>query len=113
MFSLEGDYFVVRFFGPGEKILDLVPSIPKERLMDLREVGLNDRQIGALRLMVNENLRFTIGQYIKDFKVTDKTARVDLKELLRMGFIEKLGTTKGAYFKAKAVVTEIAPKLPK
>ena len=100
-FTEEGDYFVVCFYGPGEKILDLVPGIPKERQMDLKELGLNIRQIDALRLMVNENMLFTIDQYIKKFKVTDKTARTDLKKLLVVGLVEKTGRTKGSFFKAK------------
>lgn len=97
----EGNFFVVKFFGPGDKILDLVPSIPKERQIDLRELGLNERQIEALRLMVNEEKTFTISQYMKKLKVTDKTARTDLKELESLNFIGKIGKTKGAYFRAK------------
>lgn len=100
-FSEEGNFFVVKFYGPGDKILDLVPSIPKERQTDLKELGLNNRQIETLRLMVNEKKTFTISQYIEKFKVTDKTARVDLKELEIKNFIEKVGRTKGAYFRAK------------
>jgi hypothetical protein len=30
-FVEEGDFFVVRLYGPGEKILDLTPGIPKEK----------------------------------------------------------------------------------
>lgn len=99
--SEEGNFFVVKFYGPGDKILDLVPSIPEERQIDLKELGLNDRQIEALRLMVNEKRNLSIGQYIERFKVTDKTARADLKELTLKNFIEKIGKTKGAYFRAK------------
>ncbi|MBM4141273.1 MAG: DUF4062 domain-containing protein, partial [Nitrospira sp.] len=46
-FLEEGNFFVVTFNGPGDRILDLVPSIPKERQVDLRELGLNERQIEA------------------------------------------------------------------
>ena len=79
----EGDFFVARFYGPGDKILDLVPSIPKERQTDLRELGLNDRQIEALRLMVNEGQSFTNRKYRDMFKVTNKTAATDLKILVK------------------------------
>lgn len=85
----------------GDRILDLVPSIPKERQIDLRELGLNERQIEVLRLMLNERRTLTIGQYIKTFKITDKTARTDLKELESKDFVEKIGETKGAFFRAK------------
>lgn len=87
--------------GPGDRILNLVPTIPKERQIDLRELGLNERQMEALRLMVNEKKTFTISQYINAFKVTDKTARTDLKELESLNLIEKVGKTKGAFFSAK------------
>ncbi len=100
-FLEEGNFFVAKFYGPGDKILDLVPSIPKERQIDLRELGLNERQIEVLRLMLNERRTFTIKQYIKTFKITDKTARTDLKELESKAFVEKIGETKGAFFRAK------------
>jgi len=97
----EGNFFVIKFYGPGEKILDLVSNIPKERQTDLKELGLNERQIDALRLMVNEKIALTITQYIKKFKVTDKTARMDLQGLSSKELIEKVGKTKGTYFQAK------------
>lgn len=78
-----------------------MPSIPKERQIDLRELRLNERQIEVLRLMLNERRSFTIKQYIKTFKITDKTARTDLKELESKAFVEKVGETKGAFFRAK------------
>ncbi len=96
-----GDFFRIIFYGPGDKILDLVPSIPKERQTDLKELGLNERQIEALRLMVNEGKNITIEEYYKSFKVNEKTARRDLKGLIKVGFVEKVGTTKKAFFKAK------------
>jgi predicted HTH transcriptional regulator len=100
-FLEEGNFFVAKFYGPGDKILDLVSSIPKERQTDLKELGLNERQIEALRLMVNEGKKFVIDEYSGLFSVHDKTARRDLKKLTRTGFVEKIGTTKKAFFKAK------------
>lgn len=105
-FEEEGDFFVVRFYGPGDKILDLVPSIPEERQTDLKKLGLNERQIEALRLMVNDGKTFTVVSYIERFGVTDKTARTDLKRLTTQNLVIKTGQTKGAYFHTKG-------KLPK
>lgn len=48
------------FWGPGDRILDL---IPRAGVTDLRELGLNERQIEALRLMVNEGMEFTNQAY--------------------------------------------------
>ena len=97
----EGDFFVARFYGPGDKILDLVPSIPEERQTDLKKLGLNERQIEALRLMVNERKKITITSYATLFSISDKTAKRDMKELVKTGFVVKVGHIKGAYFEAK------------
>jgi len=53
-FLEEGDTFVVKFYGPEDNILDLVSSIPEERVIDLKELKLKDIQIQALKLMVND-----------------------------------------------------------
>ena len=100
-FSEPGKFFRVTFYGPGDKILDLVSSIPEERQTDLKKLGLNERQIEALRLMVNEGKEFTISNYCEILHVNEKTARRDFKKLINVGFVEKVGVTKNAYFKAK------------
>lgn len=46
--------------GPGDRILDL---IPRAGVTDLRDLGLNERQIEALRLMVNEGQELTNREY--------------------------------------------------
>lgn len=98
-FSEESNFFIVKFFGPEDKILDLVPDIPQERQIDLRELGLNARQIEALRLMVNERKQLTIATYLEVFKnIVKKTAIRDLKKLVETGFVKKVGYKKGAYF---------------
>ncbi|MCK4357598.1 MAG: DUF4062 domain-containing protein [Candidatus Cloacimonetes bacterium] len=95
------NFFRVTFYGPGEKILDLVSNIPEERQTDLKELGLNERQIEALRLMVNEDEKITIRKYANFFNVSDKTVKRDLKKLVETGFVVKVGYKKGAYFEAK------------
>lgn len=101
-FSEEGDFFVVRFYGPGDKILDLVPSIPEYRQTDLKKIGLNERQIEALRLMVNEKRQMTITSYLEIFQgIVKKTAIRDMKKLVETGFVKKVGYKKGAYFCAE------------
>jgi ATP-dependent DNA helicase RecG len=101
IFSTNGGFFKVIFYGPGERILDLVPSIPKERQINLKEAGLNERQINALKLMINENEKITIKKYVNLFKVSDKTAKRDLRGLVESDFVIKKGVKKGAYFEAK------------
>lgn len=99
--SQPGNFFKVTFYGPGDKILDLVQSIPEERQIDLRELGLNDRQIGVLKLMVNKKQNITIQKYADMFNISDKTAKRDIKKLVEAEMVEKVGFKKGAYFKAK------------
>lgn len=98
--SEEGDFFVVKFYGPGDKILDLVPSIPEHRQTDLKKLGLNKRQIEALRLMVNDKLTMTNKGYREKFNVTDRTALRDLSILIRKGMIRKRGFKKDAIYHA-------------
>ncbi len=100
-FLEEGNFFVVKFYGPGEKILDLVPSISKERQTDLREPGLNERQIEALRLMVNEGQSFTNRKYRDIFKVTNKTAATDLNILVKKGMAQVKGRGRNVEYLTK------------
>lgn len=90
-FLEEGDFFVSKFYGPGDNILDLVPSIPKERQTDLKELGLNERQIEALRIMVNKKQILSNKKYRTLFKVTNKTAANDLLGLVKTGMAKVEG----------------------
>jgi len=99
-FREEGDFFVVRFYGPGDKILDLVPSIPEERQTDLRKLGLNERQINALKLMVNEGNIFTNTLYQNVFKISRRSSLRDLRGLVEAGQATMMGVGKGAKYKA-------------
>jgi len=98
-FSEEGDFFVVKFSGPGDKILDLVPSIPEERQVDLKKLGLNERQIEALRLMVNEKKVFSNELYQEIHKVSRNTALRDLRGLVKLGQIKTEGVGKGTKYR--------------
>ncbi len=100
-FEEEGDFFVVKFYGPGEKILDLAPSSAEGRQTDLKKLGLNDRQIEVLRLMVNEKKIINNREYREIFKVTDRTALRDLNLLLSKGMIKKKGFKKDAFYFAE------------
>ncbi|MDO9045519.1 MAG: hypothetical protein Q7U35_09460 [Methanobacteriaceae archaeon] len=97
----EGDFFVVKFYGPGDNILDLVSSIPDDQMTDLKELGLNDRQIEALKLMVNEGKVFTSKSYQEIYDVSRNTASRHLNKLIELKQITKIG--KGRYTKYKAV----------
>ncbi|MEI7751608.1 MAG: ATP-binding protein [Candidatus Omnitrophota bacterium] len=100
-FSEEGDFFVVKFYGPGEKILGLVPSIPEERQTDLKKLGLNERQIDALRLMVNEKKVFSNQAYRAHFKVSNQTFVRDMKLMVEIGQVRAAGKGRSLRFSAE------------
>lgn len=100
-FSEEGDFFVAKFYGPGEKILGLVSDIPPERQTDLKALGLNERQIEALRLMVNDKHIFSNSGYRDKFKVSNQTFVRDMKELLKVGLVVTTGSGRSLRYSAK------------
>jgi predicted HTH transcriptional regulator len=100
-FAEEGNFFVVTFYSPQDKILDIISSIPDDKQVDLKAMGLNKRQIEALRLMINEKVVFSNKEYVKRFNVTRKTAARDFNLLKKLGYIQYEGTTKNRKYKAE------------
>jgi len=98
VFEEIGHTFRVTFHGPGDRILDL---IPEEGVTDLRALGLNERQIEALRLMVNEGQEITNSLYQKLFGVSRRTATRDLAKLVETGWVRQTGTGKGTRYMAE------------
>lgn len=87
IFQEIGQTFCVTFTGPGERILDL---IPEAGVTDLRPLGLNERQVQALALMVNEGKELTNRQYREMFGVAKNTALRDLDGLVRTGWVRQV-----------------------
>lgn len=92
-----GGGFEVIFYAPK----DIMKLIPEKGKIDLIKLGLSERQIEALKLMVNGNKKFTIKEYANIFKISKKTAKRDMKKLVETGYVNKKGVKKGAYFEAK------------
>jgi ATP-dependent DNA helicase RecG len=97
-FRLYDKSFAVIFYGPGEHILDLVSSIPEDRKTDLKDLGLNDRQIKALEMMVNDGKMFTNKIYQETFEVSPNTALRDLSGLLKDKQVVKKGKGKATKY---------------
>jgi len=87
IFQEIGQTFRVTFAGPGDHILDL---IPEAGVTDLRDLGLNERQVQALALMVNEGKELTNRQYREMFGVAKNTALRDLDGLVRTGWVRQV-----------------------
>ncbi|MDP2974171.1 MAG: hypothetical protein Q8N60_03910, partial [Candidatus Diapherotrites archaeon] len=80
--------------GPGDKILELVrPS----NETDLRELGLNERQIRALNHF-QKSKQFSSIDYQKVLGAIERTAERDLKELIEKGLVSKKGVGKGTQY---------------
>ncbi|MBU0510696.1 MAG: putative DNA binding domain-containing protein [Chloroflexi bacterium] len=96
-FKERGSFFKVTFWGPGDHILEL---IPRAGVTNLRELGLNERQIEALRLMVNEGQELSSKEYRRMFGVATRTASRDLMGLVKTGMVQQLGQGRGIRYKA-------------
>lgn len=97
VFEEIGHIFRVTFLGPGDDILDL---IPEEGVTDLRELGLNERQIETLRLMVNERQTFTNRDYRQQFDVSVATATRELGKLVNVGQAARVGQGRSSRYLA-------------
>jgi len=97
VFEERGSFFKVTFCGPGDHILDLVP---RAGVTDLRALGLNERQIEVLRLMVNEGRELGNKEYREMFGVATRTASRDLMELVKTGMVQQAGQGRGIKYRA-------------
>ncbi|MCL5291037.1 MAG: helix-turn-helix domain-containing protein [Actinobacteria bacterium] len=93
----KAEHFIITFYGPGDHILDLVPE---EGVTDLKALGLNERQVKALALMVNERKVLTNKTYRELFGVTSKTATRDLTLLTGTEFVQKTGGSRNIQYRA-------------
>jgi len=96
VFVQKGDFFQVTFNGPGDKILNLVASIPPERVTDLSH--LNERQLKSLEMTYNENIIITNKEYRNLFNTTDRTALRDLNQLVNENLLRREGFKKTARY---------------
>ncbi len=95
-FETKGPIFIVTFFGPGDRILDLVAD-PTERT-DLRTLGLNDRQIDALRILRNEGQALSNSDYRTRYGVSDRTALRDLSAMMDLGLVRRVGSGPQSFY---------------
>ena len=96
-FEEVGHEFHVSFWGPGSRVLEL---IPEGGVTDLEALGLNERQVGALHLMVNEGRELTRQQYQEMFGIPKRTAVRDLNGLITAGQTRRIGRGPGVRYVA-------------
>ena len=100
VFQEIGQTFRVTFTGPGDRILNL---IPEAGVTDLRALGLNERQVQALALMVNERRELTNREYREMFGVARNTALRDLDDLVRTGWVRQVARGRSSGYLASTV----------
>lgn len=92
-----GGGFEVIFYAPK----DILKLVPEKGKVDLKELGLNERQIEALRLMVNERKKLTNKEYCGLFNVSRQTATRDLSDLVDKNMILEKGKGRSTYYESK------------
>jgi len=78
----------------------ILALIPEEGVTDLRALGLNERQIEALRLMVNEKRILTNRDYRELFNVGNQTASRELTKLVEKGQARQVGSGRATKYEA-------------
>ena len=82
------NYFKVVLTGPNGKLIVKDKHLQKER-DDLSKYNLNERQLEAIKLMFNENVKFTHKSYSQQFNVSLTTSKRDLQSLVEKELINK------------------------
>ena len=98
VFESRAGFFIVTFFGPGDRLLDLAPE---EGVTDLTEIGLNERQIEALRQMVNEGRALTRREYASLFEISRTMAYYDLNDLVQRRLVTRRKRGRSTYYEVR------------
>lgn len=88
----DNGFFGVKFYGPDGKLI-YRKNNDSYNVKDLAKYDLNDRQLEAAGMMVNEKFVFTYNSYSNHFNVSRHTSRLDLNDLVEKGLVKliKLG----------------------
>ncbi len=105
-FSTNPASFKAVFFGPKEKILELVK---RSNVLDLRDLGLNDRQIKTLNLLQKQKV-ITSKQYAEKFGIDERSARRDLEKLVEISYVEKIGKTKASKYLLREQLPDLSER---
>lgn len=88
-FDIDPEKFKIVFWGPGEKIIDVVKqSISQDDISQL-----NQRQVDVLKYL-SEKGQITTKEFKERYKVSRATATRDLQELHMKGYIKSEGKTR-------------------
>lgn len=85
-FSEGNDSFKVMFKGNGGKISHYENN---EKVINLKDLGLNQRQIVILTEIINNNVSMTYDDHIKMFNTSKPTAERDFRKLAKLNLVKK------------------------
>ncbi len=81
-----------------DKVDKLASLLVRERrIVEKKIFDVSERQLKALRF-VRKNGRITTGEYMKNLRVRDKTALIELKELVKKGFVRRKGKGRAIHY---------------
>ncbi|HZX20453.1 MAG TPA: ATP-binding protein [archaeon] len=90
-------------FGIYEQFFRVTFKNTKSRLKPATNyLDLNERQRKTMEFL-RKNKSIKTAAYIKINDVSFGTARLDINEMIKLGYVEKIGTYKGAYYKLKNI----------
>lgn len=90
----DNGFFGVKFYGPDGKLIYNKKN-KSYNAKDLSKYDLNDRQLEAMKMMINQKFVFTYKSYAEHFNLSRATSKRDLDDLVSKDLIKmvKLGKT--------------------
>ena len=81
-----------------DKVDKLANLLVKERRMIEKKIfDASERQLKALRF-VRQRGKITTGDYVKNYRVRDKTALIEIKDLVKKGFLKRRGNGRAIHY---------------
>ena len=71
--------------------------VKERRMIEKKVYDVSDRQFKALK-MIRKNGKITTSKYVKTFRIRDKTALRELKELIKKGFVKRKGKGRATHY---------------
>ena len=70
----------------------------RQNIVDLKDLGLNQRQIDIVTEIVNNNATMTYDDYLRMFGKSKPTAERDFSKLVKLNLIKRNNVNKNVYF---------------
>lgn len=96
----DNGFFGARFYGPDGNLI-YKKGNKSYNFKDLRKYDLNDRQLEAMKIMVNKKFVFTYKSYSQHFKLSRATSKRDLDDLVEKELISLVKLGKVNHFSYK------------